>query len=39
MTSFQDGYKTGSRLLYERTSMARGQRLVSHWLSFYPMLH
>jgi len=36
---FQDGHKTGSRLLYERTSTARGKRLASHWLSFHPILH
>jgi hypothetical protein len=37
--NFTGAHKSGGMLLYERVSMARGQRLVSCWLSFYPMLH
>lgn len=36
---FQDGHKTGSRLLYERLSIMGSQRLVSRWLNFYPILN
>jgi hypothetical protein len=37
--NFTGGHKSGMTLLYERVSILGGQRLVSRWLTFIPMLH
>ena len=37
--NFTGSHKSGSTLLYERVGLVLGQRIVSRWLSFYPMLH
>ena len=37
--SFTGDHKSGGTLLYERVGLILGPRIVSRWLSFYPMLH